>query len=339
MKMTKAFQIAKPVRTSGNSERNRKRAGRTGIMHSQHLEYFCKVAEYGSFSRAAIVLGINQSALSRHIRNLETDLGLPLFYRNGRGAILTEHGKRLLTRAMKALEEIALAKQEALNARGEAVESVVIGLPPTVARVLVRPLAAQLTRIFPKIRLRFAEGFSGHLLEWLDSGRVDIAVMYSGWAAGRLHAEQLINERLCLVASNDARKLKATTPTSDLARLPLILPSAPHGMRRLVDLVAVDLKLPLNVVIEADSFGSILALVKANLGYSLLPTTAIQDELARQEFQASLLVEPEVIRTLILATPNNRPTVEGLGQIAKAIKKELRQIEAMCGMPPVAEVA
>jgi LysR family nitrogen assimilation transcriptional regulator len=305
-------------------------------MHSQHLEYFCKVAEYGSFSRAAIVLGINQSALSRHIRNLEGDLGIPLFYRNGRGAILTDHGKRLLERALRVLEEIALAKQEALNARGESLENVVIGLTPTVARVLVQPLAAQLTRIFPNIRLRFAEGFSGHLLEWLDAGRVDIAVMYSGWAAGRLHAEHLISERLCLVASNQARRLKPRTPTADLARLPLILPSAPHGMRRLVDMVAVDQKLSLKVVMEADSFGSILALVKANLGYSLLPTTAIQDELARGDFQASLLVEPEVTRTLILATPNNRP-VEGLAQIAKTIKKELRQIEAMTGNLPVAE--
>lgn len=333
------MQIAKSLRTPVNGDQGRKRVRGTGVMHSQHLEYFCKVAEFGSFSRAAVVLGINQSALSRHIRNLEADLGIPLFYRNGRGAILTDHGKRLLERAVRVLDEIALAKQEALNARGDAVESVVIGLPPTVARILVQPLAAHLKCAFPKIRLRFAEGFSGHLLEWLDSGRVDIAVMYAGWAAGRLHAEHLITERLCLVASNQARKLKPRTPTSDLARLPLILPSAPHGMRRLVDMVAVDMKIPLDVVIEADSFGSILALVKANFGYSLLPTTAIQDEIARRDFQASLLVEPEVTRTLILATPNNRPTVEGLTQIAKTIKKELRQIEAMMGVPPLLEVA
>jgi LysR family transcriptional regulator, nitrogen assimilation regulatory protein len=63
-------------------------------MNSQHLEYFCKVAEFGSFSRAAIFLGINQSALSRHVRNLERDLGIQLFYRNGRGVVLTEFGER-----------------------------------------------------------------------------------------------------------------------------------------------------------------------------------------------------------------------------------------------------
>src|SRR4029078_543390 len=151
-------------------------------MHSQHLEYFCKVAEYGSFSRAAVAIGINQSALSRHVRNLELDLGLSLFYRNGRGVALTEDGKWLLERTKPALREIALVRQEATDARAGVVSSVTIGLPPTVGRMLVLPLAKKLTSTFPNIRLRFVEGFSAHLLEWLDSGKVDMAVLYQGWA-------------------------------------------------------------------------------------------------------------------------------------------------------------
>ena len=95
-------------------------------MHSQHLEYFCKVAEYGSFSRAAISLGINQSALSRHVRNLEVGLGIALFYRNGRGVILTEDGERLRERASRVLKEITLAKQEANDARAGVVGSVIV---------------------------------------------------------------------------------------------------------------------------------------------------------------------------------------------------------------------
>ena len=239
-------------------------------MNSQHLEYFCKVAEFGSFSRAAIFLGINQSALSRHVRNLERDLGIQLFYRNGRGVVLTEFGERLLTRAARALEEIALAKQEAVHARTETIESVVIGMTPTVGRVLIQPLARELTTAFPNIKLRFMEGFSGHLLEWLDAGRLDLAVLYQGWSGGRLHAEHLINERLCLVSSKKAKKLKPKTPTAELADVSLILPSAPHGLRRLVDLAAADLKIPLKIGIEADSFESILSLVKDNLGSTVL---------------------------------------------------------------------
>ena len=65
----------------------------------------------------------------------------------------------------------------------------------------------------------------------------------------------------------------------------------------------------------------------ANLGCTVLPAAAIQEELSRNQLQASLLIEPEVTRTLILATPNHRPTVRGFGQIANAIKTELRRFE------------
>jgi LysR family nitrogen assimilation transcriptional regulator len=296
------------------------------MMNSQHLEYFCKVAELGSFSRAAIFLGINQSALSRHVRNLERDLGMMLFYRNGRGVVLTEFGERLRVRAARALEEIALAKQEAVNARSSSAESVMIGMTPTVGRLLIRPLARELTSTFPNIKLRFMEGFSGHLMEWLDAGRLDVAVLYQAWGGGRVHTEELLSERLCLVASTKAKKMRRTTATLKLENIPLILPSVPHGLRRLVDLLAADNKINPQIVIEADSFDAILALVKENMGATILPVVSIQDELASGQLQASRLIEPDVTRTLVLATPTNRPPIRGLSQIVKSIKQELKLI-------------
>jgi len=296
-------------------------------MNSQQLEYFCKIAECGSFSRAATVLGINQSALSRHVGKLEEELGAPLFYRNGRGIVLTEHGKRLLERATRVLEEMRLAQQEAYTARVDGIEHAAIGMTPTVGRILTQTLARDLMSSFPKIRLRFLEGFSGHLLEWLDAGRLDVAILYESWATHRLNAERLITERLCLVASTDEKRLEQTAPTAMLARVPLILPSAPHGLRRLIDVVCAEQKISLSVRIESDSFDSILNLVKANLGYTVLPAAAIRDEIARGELQAAVLVAPEVTRTLLLATPNNRPPMRGLYQLTTAIKSELAKLE------------
>jgi len=206
--------------------------------------------------------------------------------------------------------------------------SVTIGLTPTVGRVLTLPLAKKLIGKFSNIRLRFVEGFSAHLLEWLDTGRVDMAVLYQGWATGRLPSEKMITEKLCLIASAKHKKLGRRTPTAQLARYSLILPSTPHGLRRLLDTVAREQKVILNIPIEADSFDSILTLVIANLGCTVLPAAAIQEELSRNQLQASILIEPEVTRTLILATPNHRPTVRGFRQIANAIKTELRRFES-----------
>src|SRR5690606_29653673 len=99
---------------------------RLPTMKSQSLEYFCKVTEFGSFSRAAIALGINQSALSRHITNLEKELGVLLFYRNGRGVIPTEQGARLYSRASKALDELRSAQLEIMSSGDIALNSVAI---------------------------------------------------------------------------------------------------------------------------------------------------------------------------------------------------------------------
>jgi LysR family nitrogen assimilation transcriptional regulator len=294
-------------------------------MHSQQLDYFCKVAECGSFSRAAIAIGINQSAVSRHVRNLEESLKAQLFYRNGRGVLLTEVGKRLFDRASRALREIAAAEDEVLNSGKDVVSSVVIGMTPTVSRVLVQPMARQLLSAFPAIKLRFVEGFSGTLVEWLDTGRIDIALLYSGRGSAGMNPELLVKERLCLVASAKEPKLRMKTPAAFLEKVPLILPSRTQGLRQLIEGIALEHNLKLNVIIEADSLGSLLALVKAGLGYTILPAAPIREELARRDVQASLLVQPEVTRTLILATPANRPKVRGLGQIAKVVKKEMKR--------------
>jgi LysR family nitrogen assimilation transcriptional regulator len=294
-------------------------------MHSQQLDYFCKVAECGSFSRAAITIGINQSAVSRHVRNLEESLKAQLFYRNGRGVLLTEVGKQLFDRASRALREIAAAEDDVLNSGKDVVSSVVIGMTPTVSRVLVQPMARQLLSAFPAIKLRFVEGFSGTLVEWLDAGRIDIAILYSGRGSAGMNPELLVKERLCLVASAKEPKLRMKTPAAFLEKVPLILPSRTQGLRQLIEGIALEHNLKLNVIIEADSLGSLLALVKAGLGYTILPAAPIREELARRDVQASLLVQPEVTRTLILATPANRPKVRGLVQIAKVVKNEMKR--------------
>ena len=93
--------------------------------------------------------------------------------------------------------------------------------------MLVLPLAKKLTSTFPNIRLRFVEGFSAHLLEWLDNGCVDMAVLYQGWAAGRLLREKMITEKLCLIASTERKKLDRRTPAAELAQFSADLAERP----------------------------------------------------------------------------------------------------------------
>ncbi len=289
-------------------------------MNQRDLESFVKVVEAGSFSRAALLLSRPQPALSRHVRDLEADLRVPLLYRNGRGVVLTEAGRRLYARATAILEQIVEARSEALSHAAGGPESVTIGLPPSLVGLLAPGLTRALYAAYPGLRLNFIEALDGHLLEWLTGGRIDIAVLYAGEAAQRLHAETLFEEPLHLVAADD---LPARIPAATLRNAQLILPSRAHGLRRQIDLWSARHGIGLTIRSDCDSLAAALQLVAAGLGCTILPESAIRAEIARGDLVSAPIVDPVLHRGMILATPTNRPMPAGLADIARLIKREV----------------
>ena len=114
-------------------------------MDLKQLEYFIRVAELGSFTRAAIELDVAQPALSRQVRLLELELRQTLLVRNGRGAVPTEAGKLLLEHGRGILYQVQRAREDLGRLRGGLAGRVAVGLPSSVARVLTVPLTRSLT--------------------------------------------------------------------------------------------------------------------------------------------------------------------------------------------------
>ena len=104
-------------------------------MDLKQLEYFVRVAELGSFTRAAVALDVAQPALSRQVRQLEVELRQNLLIRNGRGAAPTEAGKLLLEHGRGILHQVERAREELGRVRGALAGRVAIGLPPSVGKV------------------------------------------------------------------------------------------------------------------------------------------------------------------------------------------------------------
>ena len=148
-------------------------------MDLRQLEYFVRVAELGSFTRAAAALGVAQPALSRQIRLLEVELRQNLLTRHGRGAQPTEAGLLLLEHGRGILHQVAHTRDELARLRGGLSGRVSLGLPPSVARVLAVPLMQAFRTEWPQARLAISEGLSTGMLESLVSGRLDVAVLYN----------------------------------------------------------------------------------------------------------------------------------------------------------------
>jgi LysR family transcriptional regulator, nitrogen assimilation regulatory protein len=280
-------------------------------MDMRHLRYFIAIAEEGSLSKAAERLNVAQPALSQHMRNIEEDLKVTLLFRSSRGVQLTEAGKRLLEHGRLVVESFEQLFDIVGGTEVELSGEVRFGLPGTVSQVLSARLIDEASRRYPKIRLRIAEAMSGFIFDWLREGKVDIAVLYRARETRGLALTPVLSEELRLFAA-PGMAVGTAQPGVDAVRyadaLPLIVPSPDHGLRDLLDEMALShCETPLNARTELDSYAPIKTLVEQGLGYSILPAMAIKAETEAGRLVSWRIGEPDLRRQLLVATPADRP--------------------------------
>lgn len=153
--------------------------GSRGVMDLRQLTALVTVAEVGSVTKAAQLLHLVQPAVTRQIRSLEEEVGVPLFDRTRQGMTLTPAGELLVERARRALHELALARTEIRPSGGGVTGIVRVGLLESALDVLAEPLATAVARRHPGIELRLLTAYSGYLRDWLDSGDIDMSLLYN----------------------------------------------------------------------------------------------------------------------------------------------------------------
>jgi LysR family nitrogen assimilation transcriptional regulator len=298
-------------------------------MDARWLRYFIAVAEAGSFSQAARLLGIAQPALSRHVRDMEHELGVPLLIRTARGVVMTDDGERLHSIALGIVRQLDLLP-EAIGAQGRVVTGrVVIGIPTSASAVLSKPLLLAALQKFPQVQIHLIESLSGFLDEWVQNGRLDLAVLYDAEPRSNLHVEQILAEELWLVGAPSALpRTKGGIRFRDLAKLPLILPGLAHSHRQLVNRLALKHNVTLNVVAEVDSLHVSKSAVSEGSVFALLGRSALEPELSLRRVGAIPVRDPAIARTISLARPilrrNNRATEE-IARLCIEVADGLRQ--------------
>ena len=297
-------------------------------MDIKKLKAFAVVAEFGSFSRAAAVVGVVQPMLSRQVRSLEEELGVQLVHRNGRGIVLTEAGNLLNEYAKGILATLARAQSEVGAMRASPRGNVVIGMPPSMGSVLTVPLIQKFRSEHPSINMRVIEGFSGYLLEWLLTGKIDVAVLYNAPRTKNLLSEPLLEEELFLIgAANDPSALPpGPIQAKRLAELPLILPSRPHGLRLLVDQMLGGAGICANVELEVDALPATIKLAEKRVGYTIHSYSLAHDLIEEGRIQCWAIVEPRLARKLILVTSSQRPTTTATRALTNIVRSQVREL-------------
>ena len=243
-------------------------------MELRQLRYFIRVAELGSMGRAAQELGIGTSALSQQISRLESELSTRLLQRTSTGVVPTEAGLAFWPQAQLAIRHAEAAKVAARHAR--LAGQVSVGMAPSTGAVLGLPFLLAMRERYPDIGVRLVETLSGNLASMIGMRQLDLAVLFQAERAQRWSVMPLLEERLFIIAREDAFALPEQGALSfgQIAGLPLILPSDQHGLRALIEAAAARAGVLLNVVLEIDGLAMLMDAVRAGLGATIQPGAA-----------------------------------------------------------------
>ncbi len=288
-------------------------------MDLKQLDYFVRVAELGSFTRASIALDIAQPALSRQVRLLEVELRQNLLTRTGRGAIPTEAGKLLLKHGRGILHQVEVAREELAAVRGGLAGRVSIGLPPSLSKLITVPLTQAFRQQLPLAQLTLTEGFSVLMQEGLRVGNLDMAVLYNSERSPELETITLHSEELVLISRKDSIKPAAKKGSTgkrqpislaEVAALPLILPSRPNAFRILVEGEMIAIACKPQITLEVDGLNAILSLVREGMGHAVLPSYTLSNVEDPEPFTLRSIRSPRIMSELMLVRSARRASTD-----------------------------
>ncbi len=244
-------------------------------MDVKHARTFVTVADLRTVSKAALQLHIAQPALSRQIKDLETELGLKLFDRVGRRLLLTSEGEQLLGDCRRLLNFAGSVSERAqLLRRGNIGVLKIAASPQHIESVFSQFLPRYMER-FPDVQLKLSEGSGSEILAMLERGEIHLA-------QNLLHSVQLDSNRFAIQPLEQVELLAAchidqlrgrqNIEIKDLATVPLLLLDSGFGFRRAFDAAARLAGIAPNIMFESRAPHTLLALAEAGHGVAIIPS-------------------------------------------------------------------
>jgi LysR family hydrogen peroxide-inducible transcriptional activator len=269
----------------------------------QQLRFLCALAEQCHFGRAAESCAVTQSTLSGGIKELEARLGVTLFERNHRHVMLTPLGKEIATRAQRLLVDAEELVGLARNAHEPLSGPLRFGVIPTVGPYVLLSLLPHMRAALPKLKLYVREAPTDALLDKLAAGELDILLAALPYEVGDVETMEIAEDPIVVaMPRNHPLGRHKVVSRDDLACEQLLLIEDGHCLRshslqacRIVDPVR-------NEVFQATSLRTLVQMVGADLGITLMPQIAVDSELASTRNVVVRPLSPDKpFRTLILA--------------------------------------
>jgi DNA-binding transcriptional LysR family regulator len=245
----------------------------------RHLEIVREVAETGSFTAAAKKLHVSQSAVSRQVLLLEEELGEPLFLRLGRKVKLTTAGQVLLDLSRRVLADVRTTTESIRDQQQAPAGVLQLGGGMTVCLHVFPALLKEFRKRQPRIDVKLTTGSTGHLLERLRSGSLDVGLLTLPVHGADLVQVPVMREELLLVLPSTHKLAKARRISpADLAAQSWVLFESGSSTRRVIDGMFEENSLRPRIVMETENVEILKALTSIGMGLTILPYQALAQE-------------------------------------------------------------
>jgi LysR family transcriptional regulator, transcription activator of glutamate synthase operon len=278
-------------------------------MEVHQLAYFESVSRHLHFTRAAEELNVAQPSVSQQIRKLENELGTPLFHRMKRNVALTEAGTLFLRHTRAILQQLEEARVEVQELSGLRKGTLAVGAPPSVGTHLFPRALAAFSRRHSGIALTFREGGSRTLLQLLQDGDLDLAVVIQPIRHPALETLPLLEEELLLAVpqSHALARSKKRVRLAELAEEPFVLlREGAYDLRDQTLSACRRAGFEPRIALDGGEMDSVLRFVAEGLGVAILPEMVMGDVDPRSGPVAVRLQSPKLTRSLVIACRRDR---------------------------------
>jgi DNA-binding transcriptional LysR family regulator len=247
-------------------------------MEWQQLEYFHTVAQVQHFTRAAKKLSISQPTLSRAISKLESELGIPLFDRQGRGVTLNPYGQMFYARTARILGEMAEAKRELFDLQNPGHGNISLAFLKSLGISYVPHLVRSFLDQYPQVNFRLFQNATQMMLDQLERGEVDFCLSSDTETRPGIEWVQLWTEEIFVFVPNSHPLAERQHVTlGEISGEKFIVLKQGYGSRTIFDQLFARIGMQPTIAFEGEEVVSVMGFVAANLGITLLPYIAGMD--------------------------------------------------------------
>lgn len=289
------------------------------------LRAFLTLAEEESFTRAATRLHLSQPALTVQIRNLEAALGSKLFDRDRRGAKLTQVGAELAPTLRRLMAEIEGTMDEALEAAAGRRGTIRIAALPSFASGRLPRAIARFRKTHAAIRFVIRDAVANRVVAALQSGTVDLGLTAGVELTDDLEVLYEASDRLCVVApaNHPLARCKRIT-ANDLAKFPIVLMESETSVRAIVNAAFISSGRSVRPVAEATYMMTAVGLVRAGLGFTILPESAKEID-AEPTLRTLPIYDPRFSRRLTLVKRRGRSLPRATADFVELLVQTLKK--------------